>query len=257
MPLVEYSVKDRIGYVALNRPAKRNALSYELISEVKHAFTTAENDALVKVIVLRAVGDTFCAGADLAYLQQLQVNSFEENLADSDHLKELFILIYTLKKVVIAEIQGHALAGGCGLATVCDFAFAVPEAKFGYTEVRIGFVPAIVMFFVLKKIGEGRAKYLLLSGETIQAQQAVTWGMINEVVDATNLSNRVENFASQLILNNSPQSMERTKRMIAEMHALPLTNALHYASIQNAQARSSDDCKMGINAFLNKTKLSW
>ncbi len=147
MDIVLYEVKERIGYLTLNRPEKRNALNFELVAALKEAFTRAENDPGVKVVVLRANGEAFCAGADLAYLQQLQQFSFEENLADSNHLKDLFLMIYQLKKVVIAQVQGHALAGGCGLATVCDFVFAVPEAKFGYTEVKIGFIPALVLVF--------------------------------------------------------------------------------------------------------------
>src|SRR4051812_11000498 len=125
--LVEYTVADRIAYITLNRPEKRNALNQEMVSQLTSAFKKGSSDNSAKVIVLRARGEAFCAGADLAYLQQLQKFSYEENLADSTHLKELFLLIYTLKKVVIAEVQGSALAGGCGLAAVCDFVFAVPE----------------------------------------------------------------------------------------------------------------------------------
>src|SRR5258706_15353998 len=139
-------------------------------------FTEAESVAAVKVIVLGATGEAFCAGADLAYLQKLQHFSFEENLNDSRHLRDLFLKIYTLKKVVIAQVQGHALAGGCGLATVCDIVFAVPEARFGYTEVRIGFVPAIVMVFLLRKLGEQKAKQLLLGGELMAGGKAGALG---------------------------------------------------------------------------------
>src|SRR5258706_858082 len=182
MDLVLYEVKERIGYITLNRPDKRNALSHELVTGLKDSLTYAENDPTVKVIVLRANGEAFCAGADLAYLQQLQKFSFEENLADSNHLKELFLKIYQLKKVVIANVQGHALAGGCGLATVCDFVFAVPEAKFGYTEVKIGFIPAIVLVFLVRKIGEKQARQLLLSGELVQGNEAMNFGLINHLV---------------------------------------------------------------------------
>ena len=160
MSLIIYSVKDRVGYITLNRPEKRNALSSELVTALKEAFATAKNDRDVKVIVLKANGESFCAGADLAYLQQLQQFSFQENLADSNHLKDLFLQIYQLEKVVVAQVQGHALAGGCGLATICDFVFAVPEAKFGYTEVKIGFIPALVSIFLIRKIGEQKAKQL-------------------------------------------------------------------------------------------------
>src|SRR5882672_3965987 len=182
MELVVYEVKERIGYLTLNRPKKRNALSHELVTALGEALTRAENDRDVKVVVMQANGEAFCAGADLAYLQQMQKFSMEENLADSNQLKELFLKIYQLKKVVIAKVQGHALAGGCGLATVCDFVFAIPEAKFGYTEVKIGFIPAMVLIFLIRKIGEKKSKQLLLSGELVSGERALAMGLVNTLV---------------------------------------------------------------------------
>lgn len=257
MSLVIYSTKERVGYITINRPEKRNALSRELVSELKGVFANAEKDANVKVIVLKANGESFCAGADLAYLQQLQEFSFEENIADSNHLKELFLQIYQLKKVVIAEVQGHALAGGCGLATICDFVFAVPEAKFGYTEVKIGFIPAMVLIFLIRKIGEQKAKQLLLSGELIQDKEVLRMGLVNCIVSKEQLENAVFNFAQKLIKNNSDQSMMLTKQMIGDVQSMSLTNALDYAAKMNAQARATDDCKKGIAAFLEKRELNW
>ena len=152
-------------FITLNRPEKRNALNSQFVSELKEAFTHAEKDTGCKVIILNAKGDTFCAGADLAYLQELQSNSFDENLADSTHLMELFQQIYTLSKVVIAQVEGHAIAGGCGLASVCDLAIATTESKFGYSEVKIGFIPAIVSVFLIKQIGVAKSKELLMTGK--------------------------------------------------------------------------------------------
>jgi methylglutaconyl-CoA hydratase len=257
MELVLYEVKDRIGFITLNRPEKRNALSHELVGALKEAFKQAESDSNVKVVVLQANGEAFCAGADLAYLQQLQKFSFEENLADSNHLKELFLTIYQLKKVVIAKVQGHALAGGCGLATVCDFVFAVPEAKFGYTEVKIGFIPAMVLVFLIRKIGEKQAKQLLLGGELVQGNEAMSNGLINYVVSKDKLDTAVAEFAQKLIKNNSTHSMAVTKQMIDNVQSMSLTEALDHAAKMNAEARASDDCKKGIDAFLNKKDLSW
>ena len=151
MDFILQEKKGRIGIIIINRPDKRNALNSTVISELNEAFTSFEADNDVKVIILRARGSVFSAGADLQYLQELQTNSFDENLADSNNIKELFLKIYNLKKVVIAEVQGHAIAGGCGLMTVCDYAFTVPEAKFGYTEVKIGFIPAIVLVLCLER----------------------------------------------------------------------------------------------------------
>ena len=257
MKLVDYSVKDRIGFITLNRPEKRNALSFELVEELKINFARAEGDDGVKVIVLRANGETFCAGADLSYLQKLQNFSREENLEDSRLLKDLFYKIYTLNKVVIAQVQGHALAGGCGLATVCDFVYAVPEAKFGYTEVKIGFIPAIVMVFLIRKIGEQKSKHLLLSGELVSAESAVQFGLANKIVNKEKLETAVIDFALRLIKNNSGQSMGLTKRMIGEVQSMKLEDALQYAAEKNVEARASDDCKKGIQAFLNKDDLIW
>jgi len=257
MSLVEYSVKERVGYITLNRPEKRNALSHELVTELKSAFIHAENDASVKVVILNANGESFCAGADLAYLQQLQNFSYDENLADSNHLKELFLKIYSLKKVVIAQVQGHALAGGCGLAMVCDFTFAVPEAKFGYTEVKIGFIPALVAVFLVRKIGEQKARQLLLTGEIIKAEEALARGIVTKVVSKEELNATVFDFAQNLIKTNSSQSMELTKQLISEAQGLRLEDALNLAAAMNAKARATDDCKKGIAAFLNKQELRW
>ncbi len=257
MNFVNYTVKDRICTITLNRPEKRNALNEQVVSELKLAFQQAAEDKDAKVIVLAAKGEAFCAGADLAYLQQLQQNTFEENLADSNHLKELFQTIYTHPKVVIAKIQGHAIAGGCGLATVCDFSFSVEEAQFGYTEVRIGFIPAIVKVFLLRKIGEGKAKELLLSGDLISADEAKAFGLINHVVKEGELDETVSEFARKLVKKNSGQSMQFTKQMIAHVQELKLEDGLNYAAEQNAKARASEDCQKGIAAFLNKEKPSW
>lgn len=257
MTFVEYSVKDRICTITLNRPDKRNALNEQVVSDLKQAFSKAAEDSEAKVIVLAARGSAFCAGADLAYLQQLQQNTFEENLADSNHLKELFYQIYTHPKVVIAKIQGHAIAGGCGLATVCDFSFAVEEAQFGYTEVRIGFIPAIVKVFLLRKIGEGKAKELLLSGELISAVEAKDFGLINRVVKEEELDDTVSDFAKMLVKKNSGQSMQFTKQMIARVQEMGLEEGLNHAAEQNAKARASKDCQKGIAAFLNKEKPNW
>lgn len=257
MELVKTSKKERIGFVTLNRPDKRNALSFDMVSELKKAFQQMNDDDKVKVIILNANGSAFCAGADLGYLQQLQTNTYDENLDDSRHLMELFQFIYTMPKIVIAAVQGHAIAGGCGLATVCDFAFSAPEANFGYTEVRIGFIPAIVKVFLLRKIGEAKAKYLLLSGELISAEEAMEMGLISGLIEAGDFEEEVESFARDLVEKNSGQSMGLTKQMIANLQEMSLEDSLNYAADMNAKARASEDCKRGIAAFLNKEKISW
>ncbi|MEM8568278.1 MAG: enoyl-CoA hydratase-related protein, partial [Bacteroidota bacterium] len=155
------------------------------------------------------------------------------------------------------KIHGHAIAGGCGLATGCDFAFSTPQCLFGYTEVRIGFVPAIVKVFLIRKIGEGRSKELLLSGDLISAEKAAHYGLINKVVENGELDSFTDTFTQTLIQKNSAQSMTLTKKMIAEVQSMSLTEGLDYAAEMNATARESEDCKKGISSFLRKEKLSW
>jgi methylglutaconyl-CoA hydratase len=257
MSLVDYSAHNRIGFITLNRPEKRNALSKELIEALLIALSRAEHDTDARIIVLKANGDAFCAGADLEHLQKLQQFSHAENLKDSHHLKELFLKIYTLRKVIIAQVQGHALAGGCGLTNVCDFVFAVPEAKFGYTEVKIGFVPALVSVFLIRKIGEQKAKQLLLTGDLVQGQEAVAMGLVNFLAQKNELESAVVAFAQRMIKNNSAQSLELTKKVITDVQGIELEDALDHAAEVNADARDTDDCKKGIDAFLNKRDLSW
>lgn len=257
MDNVLYEVNDRVCLLTLNRPEKKNALNAELVTALKERLSQAEQDSLVKVIVLKANGDVFCSGADLGSLQKLQSNTHQENLDDSKNLMELFRQIYTSKKVVIAQIEGHALAGGCGLATVCDFSFVVPNAKLGYTEVRIGFVPAIVMVFLLRKIGEQRARQLLLSGDLVTGRDAVLLGLVNFTSDPDQIEGEVRTFAQRLVIGNSAKSLEFTKKMIAEVQSMSLDEGLNYAAEMNANARATDDCKRGVAAFLNKEKLFW
>jgi len=255
--LVLYETIERVGYLTLNRPDKRNALSPELVHALMAALQRAEADPGVKVVILRANGDSFCSGADLAHLQRLQHFSEEENLADSHQLRDLFLKIYQLPKVVIAQVQGHALAGGCGIASVCDFVFATPEAKMGYTEVRIGFIPAMVLVFLIRKIGEQKAKQLLLSGDLVQGEEARRLGLVNFVEPADEIADKTFDFAQRIISQNSSESMAATKKLIDEVQSLSLAAALDLAATRNAQARASDDCKRGIDAFLRKEKLSW
>lgn len=255
--LVISEIKNRIAYLTLNRPDKKNALNSDLVNTLKDSLNQMANDSNVKIIIIKGNGDAFCAGADLAYLQQLQQNTFEENLKDSESLKELFEIIYYLPKIVIAQVEGHAIAGGCGLANVCDLVYAVPEAKFGYTEVKIGFIPAIVMSFLIRKIGEGKAKELLLTGKLITANEALNFGMINQIFDRENIEKEVQRIANQLCEQNSEEAMAATKLMIANIQHLPIQEALQYAAHQNAVARSSNDCKKGIASFLNKNQISW
>ena len=254
---VNYNCEERVGFITLNRPEKRNALNAQFVSELKEAFTHAEKDTDCKVIVLKAKGDAFCAGADLAYLQELQSNSYDENLADSTHLMELFQQIYTLPKVVIAQVQGHAIAGGCGLASVCDLAIATTESKFGYSEVKIGFIPAIVSVFLIKQIGVAKSKELLLTGKIISADEAKSIGLINKVSIKEKLESSVMYTAQSLVKTASADSLKLTKQLINGVSDKSISEGFEWAAEMNAKARETNDCKKGIAAFLNKEKLNW
>ncbi|MBY0543181.1 MAG: enoyl-CoA hydratase/isomerase family protein [Sphingobacteriaceae bacterium] len=255
--LVLYKVENRIATITLNRVDKRNALNPELVSLLTTSFVKASEDDQVKVVVLKANGTTFSAGADLAYLQQLQANSYEENLADSANLKKLFTTIYHLPKVVIAQVEGHAIAGGCGLATVCDIIFAVPEANFGYTEVKLGFVPAIVSCFLMRKTSETIAKRILLTGELFTADEALKYNLITFVTKSEEINQSVNEFALNLCNNTSANALMVTKQLINETTNPNLENSLNMAIQINAKVRESEDFKKGVSSFLNKEKIKW
>jgi methylglutaconyl-CoA hydratase len=252
-----YYTEKRVGYIVLNRPEKRNALGPQFVKDLKELFIIAEKDKDSKVLVLKAEGEAFCAGADLAYLKELQSNTYEENLADSNNLKELFHQIYTLDKIVIAQVEGHAIAGGGGLATVCDFVFAVPEAKIGFTEVKIGFVPAIISVFIVRKIGEAKAKQLLFTGDLISTNAAKEIGLINYIDEKEKIDESVNQFASKLCETTSSDSLSLTKQLLADIWDKEYSEALNMAAKINAKARDTKDCKKGIESFLNKENLNW
>jgi methylglutaconyl-CoA hydratase len=257
MNIIEYSTRNDIATITLNRPEKRNALNPELIAGLSETLDKAEEDAEIKVVILKANGDAFCAGADLAYLQKLQQFSHEENLADSLQLKDLFLKLYSLKKITVAQVQGPALAGGFGLASVCDFCFAADEATFGYTEVRIGFVPALVSVFLIRKISEVYASKLLLTGNLFTAGELKHMGLVTDVFNQSNLEGEVDTFVRKLLTTNSHQAMLITKKAIISGDLNQLGSDLLEAARLNATSRNTDDCKRGIAAFLNKQKIDW
>lgn len=257
MSVLEYKVSDRIASIIINRQEKRNALNPKLIELLTSSFRKAIDDDSVKLIILKANGEVFSAGADLEYLKQLQNNSPEENFKDSSSLKDLFLMIYKSPKLVIAQVEGHAIAGGCGLISVCDLIFSIPEAKFGYTEVKIGFIPALVSCFLIRRLGESRAKELLLSGELIDAKTASAYGLINFIVEKKEIESRVMTYALNFIRTVSANSVVLSKQLIISVQDLTLDESLDLALKLNLETRSSADCKRGIAAFLNKEKLEW
>ncbi|SFE95443.1 methylglutaconyl-CoA hydratase [Chitinophaga sp. CF118] len=252
-----YNVTTRIATITLHRPEKRNALNGAMVAELQSAFQLAEKDVNVKVIILKGSGEAFCAGADLEYLQQLQKNTRAENLADSRALMQLMQQIYYHDKVVIAQVEGHAIAGGCGLVTLCDLSYAIPEALLGYTEVKIGFIPALVAVFLVRKIGEGRARDLLLTGRLVPAQKAEDYGLLNQVIPASDIASHVAKVAEDLCSGTSANSLKVTKKLISGVLDQSLDEALEQAAQMNAATREHADCQRGIQAFLTKEKMKW
>jgi len=247
----------KVFEIILNRFDKRNALNSLFVQELTVAFLEADKDPEVRVIILKAIGKVFSAGADLEYLQQLQSNSLEANMEDSTQLKNLFKFIYLQKKLVIAQVEGHAIAGGSGLVTVCDMAFSVPDAMFGYTEVKIGFVPAIVMYFLLRKVGEAKAREMLLTGRLFSAEHMQKIGIVNEIIEPDKIDSYVMAYAEKIANETSANSIAVTRAMIAEIQTFRPFDAMNYAAELNARVRMHEDCKKGIAAFLDKGEVSW
>ena len=234
----------------MNRPDKRNALSPELVAHLHAGLLELQSDEAIRVIVLAGAGPAFCAGADLAYLQEISDNGTMENLADSTRLMELMRAITECPKPVIAMVHGAAIAGGCGLASVCDIVIASREnARFGYSEVGIGFIPAIVMVFLLRKIGDLQVRRLVLTAEIVNAEEAYRIGLVSVVTNDDSLEDVVMATAKR-ISENSASAIALSKQMLWSLHGMSLDSGLHYATAMNALARQTDDCVSGVRAFL-------
>ena len=248
--MIKYEIKNETGLLTLNRPEKRNALHPDLVKQVKGKLKEIEKDVNVKVLIITGEGKAFCAGADLEYLNQLKDYSVLQNEEDSRKLAELFLMIYKFPKPVIAAVNGAAIAGGCGLASVCDLVVADEiNAKFGYSEVKIGFIPAIVSTFLMKRIGEGLAKQLLITADIIDGKRAYEIGLANY------LSSKALEFSLELastLNKNSFQSMQMTKNMLNDISTLPVEDAVEYCIGLNTISRTSEDFKRGLEKFLNK-----
>ncbi|MGA7402565.1 MAG: enoyl-CoA hydratase-related protein [Candidatus Sulfotelmatobacter sp.] len=241
--------------ITLNRPDKRNAISFELIDDLLRALQEVEtSDALV--LILTGAGKAFSSGMDLENLRALIGRSSEQNLKDSETMVRLFRSLYEFPKPTIAAVNGAAIAGGTGLALLCDFTLAVPEAKFGYTEVRIGFVPAIVSTFLLRQVGEKHARDLLFTGRIFGAEEALNLGLIKEIVAPEALMARARELAA-LLMENSPASLRATKQLLSDHARAELDEQIEAAIRENAAVRTTADFREGITSFLEKRKPVW
>ncbi len=252
---IQLAIDSDVATVTLSRPDKRNAISYELIDDLLAALDEVSKSA-ARVLILTGSGKAFCSGMDLENLKALTGRMPEQNVRDSETMARLFRSLYDFPKPTIAAVNGAAIAGGCGLATLCDFTLAVPEAKFGYTEVRIGFVPAIVSTFLLRQIGEKHVRDLLLTGRIIGAEEAYRIGLINEVVLPDKLMERARELAAQL-MENSPASIISTKRLLSDHARRDLDSQIQAAVRENAAIRATHDFREGVTSFLEKRKPRW
>ncbi|MGH9556265.1 MAG: enoyl-CoA hydratase/isomerase family protein [Terriglobales bacterium] len=248
---------DGVLTITLNRPEKRNAISFELIDDLMGALA-AERESSSQVIILTGAGQAFCSGMDLESLKTLSAagRSYEENLRDSEAMARLFRSLYDFPKPTIAAVNGPALAGGTGIATACDFTLASDLAKFGYTEVRIGFIPAIVSSLLKRQVGEKHARDLLLTGRIFGAEEACRMGLVNEVLEPEKLMPRARELAAAL-MQNSPTSVRLTKALLSEYAREQLDSEMKLGQEENARIRSTDDFREGVTAFLEKRKPKW
>jgi len=254
-PTIQLGYDGGVATITLNRPEKRNAISFALIDDLLAALEEVrKSDATV--LLVTGAGKAFCSGMDLDNLKALLGRTPDENLQDSETMVRLFRTLYEFPKVTIAAVNGPAIAGGTGLALLCDFTLAVPEAKFGYTEVRIGFVPAIVSTFLLRQVGEKQARDLLLTGRIFAADEAANLGLINEIVPADKLMARARDLAA-LLLENSASSLRATKQLLTDHARMELDAHIEAAVRENAAIRTTADFREGITSFLEKRKPVW
>jgi methylglutaconyl-CoA hydratase len=252
---IQLAHESGIATITLNRPDKRNAVSFELVEELMAALDEIEASSS-NVLIMTGAGKAFCAGMDLDELKSLLGKTHDENVKDSAKMAAMFRRLYDFPKPTIAAVNGAAIAGGTGLATMCDFTLAVPEAKFGYTEVRIGFVPAIVSSILVWQVGHKIARDLLLSGRLFDATEAHRYGLVNEVVAADRLTDRARELAAQL-LENSPSSVRATKKLINGFISPQLDEQIAAAIEDNARIRTTSDFREGVASFLEKRKPVW
>lgn len=248
-------ISGQIAGITLNRPDKRNAVSATMIAELQTALDEVEKSH-ARVGIVTGAGKAFCAGMDLEMLAAISQQSPAENQEDSRRMAKMLRRLWSFPRPLIAAVHGAALAGGCGIATLCDFTLATPEAKFGYTEVKIGFLPAIVSVFLTRQIGEKKARDLLLTGRIVEATEAKELGLVNEIVPAEKLLARAKELAEVLIAA-SPGSLSRAKRLMTSAAAAAVDHDLERAILENARIRCTPDFKEGLASFLEKRKPVW
>ena len=251
-----FGLKDRTARVSFNRPDVHNAFNAAMIAELDDAFTKIKNDRTIRVTVVTGIGKSFCAGADINWMREIIHYSFEQNLEESLHLAELLHKIYTLPQPTLAMVNGTAIGGGTGFISACDIAIASDQARFGLSEVKIGLVPAAISPYVIRKIGESKAREYFLTGKRISAQKACEIGLLNEVVPAGQLEEKVEEIVS-LLLTSGPEALASCKQLIQEVPKMSLEEAKAFTARMIANLRVSKEGQEGMAAFLEKRRPSW
>ena len=241
-----------IATITLNVPEKRNAISSQMVSELLEAFRQAEKEP-ARVVVLTGQGKAFCAGMDLSELQELARETQEKNIEDARRLSKMLYRLYSFPKPVIAAVNGHAIAGGCMLATLADFTLAVPEAKFGYPEVKLGFIPAIVTTMLRRAVNERLAMELALTGEPVAAPRAHAIGLINGVFPDAEFEASVERYVA-VMSEQSATAMSLSKRVLYQTDGMSFEESIEAGVQANVEARATEDFKRGVARFLKKSK---
>ncbi|HVA94474.1 MAG TPA: enoyl-CoA hydratase-related protein [Candidatus Dormibacteraeota bacterium] len=244
-----------IATITLNRPEKRNAISTQMIAELFSAFDHVETNS-ARVLLVTGAGKAFCAGMDLDELKSIAAQSPVEHLEDARRIARLYRRIWSFPKPTIAAVNGPAIAGGCGIATLCDFTISVPEATFGYPEVRIGFLPAVVSVFLTRQVGEKHARDLLLTGRIVGASEAQRLGLITKTAPAGDLMNAARVLADSL-LGSSPASLRQAKKLLCDRAAPEIDRELELATAEGARIRSTADFREGLASFLEKRPPRW
>lgn len=246
-----YQIDGAVARITLNRPEKRNALNDALVAGLKNALRQANNDAAVRVVVISGAGRDFCSGADLAALQKIATGSVAENVDDARSLMELFALMRQVTVPVVAAVRGKALAGGCGLASACDLVLASASAQFGYPEVKIGFVPAMVMAILRRNVSEKRAFELITRGAQIGAEEAKQFGLVNQVFTDEDFDTEVTAYVRGFE-QTSRSAVALSKALLYQMDGMAFCDALETGVDVNVIARLTEDCQKGIARFLKK-----
>jgi methylglutaconyl-CoA hydratase len=255
---IKYTVQHRICSISLNRNDTRNTIDEVMVAELIKAFTAAQRDLTVKAILLRSEAEVFSSSIDRSYLEKIAKADFNQNLLESGELVKLFQLMYTMRKPIIAVVQGEASSTACGLLAACDFVFAAREtATFGFPEMKLGYLPALAVVFMARRLGESAARSFILQGEMITGEEAYKLHLVNLLIPSIELEEKALNFIQHLIEQSSSSSMGLVKELLSRIHGMSISDSLDYAAHLNALSRMTDDCKKGIETFLSEKQQKW